>query len=85
MKMKDNEQINTASPIVEIFKTNVSDQQLANKIIMDLNQLFPDYNINFDLEDCDKVLRVKSPNSINIAGIVRTWTEKDIQIELINY
>ena len=52
---------------------------------MDLNQLFPDYNINFDLEDCDKVLRVKSPNSINIAGIVRTCTEKDIQIELINY
>ena len=85
MKMKDNEQINTASPIVEIFKTNVSNQQLANKIIMDLNQLFPDYNINFDLEDCDKVLRVKSTNSINIAGIVRNCTEKDIQIELINY
>ena len=58
MKMKDNEQINTASPIVEIFKTNVSDQQLANKIIMDLNQLFPDYNINFDLEDCDRILRI---------------------------
>ncbi|SIS97692.1 hypothetical protein SAMN05421766_10625 [Zobellia uliginosa] len=83
--MKTNEQLNTTSTIVEIFKTNVGSQQLANKIVNDLNQLYPDYIINFDLEDCDKVLRIESDNSIHISRIIDYGNSNNIQIELIDY
>ena len=45
--------------MVEIFKTNVTDHSQAEKIIALLNKHFPCYAVNFDLHDCDKILRVK--------------------------
>jgi hypothetical protein len=44
--------------MVEVFKTNVDDPGLANLLINHIHQSFPDYQANFDLEDCDKILRV---------------------------
>ena len=45
--------------MVEVFKTNVQHEEQSEKIIEKLLQEFPELNINFDLEDCDKILRVK--------------------------
>ena len=45
--------------MVEIFKTNVYDVMEAEQIISLLNRHFPAFMINFDLHDCDKILRVK--------------------------
>ena len=45
--------------MVEIFRTNVDDHSQAQQIIMLLNHHFPAFIINFDLHDCDKILRVK--------------------------
>ena len=45
--------------MVEIFKTNVYDVMQAEQIISLLNQHFPAFMINFDLHDCDKILRIK--------------------------
>ena len=70
---------------VEIFKTNVSNQQLANQIVGDLKQLYPYYRINFDLEDYDKVLRIEGNNSIDILEILNYGKNHNIHIELINY
>ena len=55
--------------MVEIFKTNVYDIMQAEKIIALLNQHFPAFMINFDLHDCDKILRVKG-ESIPVNEIV---------------
>lgn len=46
---------------VEVFKTNVHQQEDAAKVIRHLLAYFPHYFINFDLEDCDRILRVESP------------------------
>jgi hypothetical protein len=46
--------------MVEVFKTNVSDREQANNVIEELHKIFPLYKVNFDLEDCDKILRVAS-------------------------
>ncbi|MEJ4088943.1 hypothetical protein [Galbibacter orientalis] len=81
--MKVNEPIKTPQAIVEIFKTSVNNQQLANQIVSDLNQLYSDYQINFDLEDCDKVLRIESNNSIDILGVLNFGKLNNIKIELI--
>jgi hypothetical protein len=45
--------------IVEVFKTNVKLKKQAAAIVKLLSQHFPVFKINFDLEDCDKILRVE--------------------------
>ncbi|MES2427116.1 MAG: hypothetical protein V4560_09085 [Bacteroidota bacterium] len=46
--------------IVEVFETNVDEIELAEKLISQLLDHFPDSLINFDMEDCDKILRVEA-------------------------
>ena len=45
--------------MVEVFKTNVQRKQEAEMLIRKLLGHFPDHKINFDLSDCDKILRVE--------------------------
>jgi len=46
---------------VEVFRTNVRQQKQAKALLKALTVQFPLAEINFDLEDRDKVLRVKGP------------------------
>lgn len=45
---------------IEVFKTNVPDSIHGKKIIYILQQQFPAFRANFDLDDCDKILRLES-------------------------
>ena len=45
-------------PVVEVFKTNVASEDDADQILAMLRMLYPGHRINFDLEDCDKILRI---------------------------
>ncbi len=45
--------------MVEVFKTNIKDKRSAKKVLDSLSNLLPDCEINFDLTDCDNVLRIK--------------------------
>ncbi len=45
--------------MIKIFKTNVSNSNQVNDILQMLLLNFPSMAaVNFDLEDCDKILRV---------------------------
>ena len=44
--------------MVEVFKTNIETAEEAKQIGKHLLEFFPHSQINFDLEDCDKILRV---------------------------
>ena len=44
--------------MVEVFKTNVEEQKASEQIIQVLLEQFPLHKVNFDLEDCDRILRV---------------------------
>lgn len=48
--------------MVEIFTTSVTEESQAANIINQLQLQLPDCSINFDLEDCDRILRVKGEN-----------------------
>ncbi len=50
--------------MVEVFKTNVQKLKQAKELVEVLHQYFPGNRINFDLQDCDKVLRVEGNNFI---------------------
>ena len=43
------------------FKTNVQECELAHQLTQKLLLCFPHSKINFDLHDCDKILRVEGP------------------------
>jgi len=44
---------------VDVFKTTVRRKEDAAKIVSLLNEYFPHHLINFDLDDCDKILRIE--------------------------
>ena len=48
--------------MVEVFKTNVYEVEKSNLIFQKLHKHFPENKINFDLDDCDKILRVEGEN-----------------------
>ncbi len=67
--------------MVEIFKTNVKNKKLAEKVLKILHANLPGYLFNFDLEDCDRILRAQSRGIIiETARIIRI--AKDCRIEI---
>lgn len=59
--------------MVEVFKTNVQKKMQSKMMITALSEIFPSLKINFDLSDCDKVLRVEGDNmeSLKIISLVK--------------
>jgi hypothetical protein len=56
--------------MIEVFKTNVRDQEIACMLIDQIHLTFVGYEANFDLEDCDKILRVSFAQGIVHASLV---------------
>jgi hypothetical protein len=57
--------------MVEVFKTNVQVSEDASHVIRTLSAHLPHSKINFDLDDCDKILRIEAdhipnPTVINV-------------------
>lgn len=59
--------------MVEIFSTNVCRASHAKEIVALLTDHFPGIKINFDLSDCDRVLKIAGRNFIpeKIMSVVR--------------
>lgn len=45
---------------IAVYKTTVESQGVAESITCSIRRQFPDYDVSFDLDDCDKVLRVEN-------------------------
>jgi hypothetical protein len=48
------------SMIAEVFKTNVVDRDKADFLIHQIQHNFENYRASFDLDDCDRILVVRS-------------------------
>ena len=48
--------------MIEVFTTNVQEATEAKTLVALLSRHFPDSRINFDLDDCDRILRVEGKN-----------------------
>jgi len=48
--------------MVEVFRTNVRHKRQAKTLLNEITRQFPLLKVNFDLEDCDKILRVEGDN-----------------------
>ena len=69
--------------MVEIFKTNLNNKRQAGKVLKTLNTHLPACLFNFDLDDCDRILRVKSTGPpIEIVKVIQLVKEHQIEISL---
>ncbi len=57
--------------MVEIFRTNVTEQAHAVQLLVLLRARFPDCELHFDLDDCDRILRAESV-TVDVAAISET-------------
>ena len=70
--------------MVEVFKTNVDSEYTAMKIANALHRKFQFHKVNFDLEDCDNILRVESTNGIvKPEELLQFLKEFDIDVEIL--
>lgn len=70
--------------MVEVFKTNVSSKRAAKTILQEIGLHQPEYKCNFDLEDCDKVLRVEnSVGNINAQLIFEILQKSNFEASIL--
>jgi tRNA G26 N,N-dimethylase Trm1 len=68
---------------VEIFKTNIESRTQANKVLQLLKQQAPELSCNFDLDDCDRILRVKA-EKICLKQIIQILEENGFDCEYLD-
>lgn len=69
--------------MIEVFKTDIHVQKDAEDILKEIHSLFPAYSANFDLEDCDKILRIESADAINTSQIVDMLKDLGFLVHLL--
>ena len=68
--------------MVEVFKTNVQHRELAEQLASILRGRFPFFKINFDLQDCDNILRVEG-NQICVETIIEILSTRGLECEVL--
>ncbi len=69
--------------MIEVFKTNVQEFSEAQKLVALLLRHFPNSKINFDLDDCDKVLRVEGHN-LRVEKVMTLVSEKGFLCKVLD-
>ena len=68
--------------MVEVFKTNVQYVEQSERLESKLQQQFQELKICFDLEDCDKILRVEG-TSILVGDIILMLRTEGYMCEIL--
>lgn len=69
--------------MVEVFKTNVTQPETASFLVAQISRVFG-YRVNFDLGDCDRILRVQSMGeAVNAAGVVEVVRDFGFSAEVL--
>lgn len=63
--------------MIEVFKTNVKSRREAKWILHKIHKSFNGYQANFDLNDCDRILRVKSFDGDIQSSVVMNLLKED--------
>jgi hypothetical protein len=76
--------MNESAIMIEVFKTDISKKKVARTLIKSLSGQYPDFKINIDFDDCDKVLRIESGQLFDADQIMRFVRGQNIGIELLS-
>lgn len=70
--------------MVEVFVTNVTETRQANRLIERIQQTIPTYRATFDLQDCDRILRIQSATGqVNATDIILILEHSGYKAELL--
>ncbi len=70
--------------MVEVFSTNIKTEKQADLLLEYFRRKFPDYKINFDLEDCDHILRIECHyNQIDAESIMEMVKDFGLVAEIL--
>lgn len=69
--------------MVEVFKTNVQKKTESRMLLSVLSASFPSFKMNFDLSDCDKVLRVEG-DRMDASRIIVLIRERGFMCEVLD-
>lgn len=70
--------------MVEVFKTNVKDPGHADMLIAQIHKAFKDYKANFDLKDCDNILRIKCVTApVQPVGVIELLKSLGFDAEIL--
>ena len=80
----NNALLNSSSEaMIEVFKTNVQTKTQSKMLLCVLSETFPSLKINFDLSDCDKVLRVEGIH-IEVLQVISLVKEYGFTCEVLD-
>ena len=68
--------------MVEVYKTNIQTKYQCKDIIRIMLKYNPLYKINFDLKDCDRVLRIEAV-SVNSKDVILLFAECGFECEVL--
>jgi hypothetical protein len=70
--------------VIEVFKTNVWNREYANFLLRIIEHVFTNYEANFDLDDCDRILRIKSKSGlVNADAIIHLLKDFHVNAEIL--
>jgi hypothetical protein len=55
---------------IEVFKTDVRTQQEADLLVGHIQRIFTSYKANFDIDDCDHILRIQSNQYVHALPVI---------------
>ena len=69
---------------VEVFKTNVNDRGQADWLVRQIEKAFENCAANFDLEDCDRVLRVQTSDPrLDVCTLIAMLRDLGFQAQVL--
>lgn len=70
--------------MVEVFKTTVNTSEQASVVLQQIHKEFSDYQANFDLQDCDNILRVECRSGpVADGSIISLLTNLSLEAEVL--
>lgn len=70
--------------MIEVFKTNVNEQRHAEILVEKIHKRFEGHEANFDLQDCDKILRIKCRSGvIQVSEFIHLLSEYGFHAEVL--
>lgn len=70
---------------ISVFTTNIGYVKDVATVIEALNKVYPEFKVNVDMEDCDRILRVESQNEIiDAIEIIKIVKEKGFECGVLD-
>lgn len=70
--------------MIEVYKTNIQKKNQTKEIKEQIKKRFPNYGVDFDLEDCDHILRIETFNqALDNDAIINIVQKLGFNIEIL--